>query len=144
MAVWVSALRLATPGQRHRRVGVITAAGELHGEPDETRGRDRGAAEEHDVGHDSERLPEIDVDRDPLNWCLDSLQQPGKMGRRLPLRRHTFSHFHLDIEPVEILLNQPGCGVLEAGSRLWYNARQPKNVGLAAPVARLLKEVAGE
>ena len=31
--------------------------------------------------------------------------------------------------------------VLEAGQRLWYNPRQPQNVGLAAPVARLLDEM---
>ncbi|HPQ25336.1 MAG TPA: A/G-specific adenine glycosylase [Gammaproteobacteria bacterium] len=88
-------------------------------------------------------LPQIDREADPLDWCLDALQQNAVLGRTLPARRHTFSHFHLDIEPVEILLNRPGCVVLEGESRLWYNARQPENVGLAAPVTRLLQEIAG-
>ncbi|MGB5251746.1 MAG: A/G-specific adenine glycosylase, partial [Sedimenticolaceae bacterium] len=61
----------------------------------------------------------------------------------LPTRRHTFSHFHLDIEPIEILLNRPGSAVMEAQTRLWYNLRTPRSVGLAAPIARLLAEVAG-
>ena len=87
-------------------------------------------------------LPELAVEANPLHWCADSLQQEGVLGRTLPGRRHTFSHFHLDIEPVEILLNQPGCRVLEGDRQLWYNPRQPETVGLAAPVARLLDEIA--
>ena len=86
-------------------------------------------------------LPETSVDADPMAWCLDRLQQPAVLGRTLAVRRHAFTHFQLDIEPVEILLNQPGCRVLEAGQRLWCNPRQPQNVGLAAPVARLLDEM---
>ena len=87
-------------------------------------------------------LPQIGIEADPLDWCLSVLQQNAVRGRTLPARRHTFSHFHLDIEPVEILLNRPGCDVLEGESRVWYNARQPENVGLAAPVTRLLQEIA--
>ena len=88
-------------------------------------------------------LPQIPPEADPLAWCMDAFQQNAALGRTLPARRHTFSHFHLDIEPIEILLNQPGCVVLEGESRVWYNARQPENVGLAAPVTRLLQEIAG-
>jgi len=87
-------------------------------------------------------LPEIAIDADPLGWCEAALQQQARIGRTLAGRRHSFSHFHLDIEPLEILLNNPTCGVLEGGSRLWYNARSPDNLGLAAPVARLLEEIA--
>ena len=89
-------------------------------------------------------LPELATDADPLGWCADRLQKSAIMGRTLAPRRHTFSHFHLDIEPVEILLKQPGCGVLEGDQRLWYNLRQPEAVGLAAPVARLLEEIADQ
>lgn len=86
-------------------------------------------------------LPEIEQHVDPLTWCEQKVGQKANLGRSLPARRHTFSHFHLDIEPVEILLKQPGCAVMEPGSRLWYNPRQPENIGLAAPVARLLDEI---
>ena len=89
-------------------------------------------------------LPEVASDADPLAWCEDRLQQPAVLGRTLVSRRHTFSHFHLDIEPVEILLTQPGCRVLEGGLRLWYNPGQPEAVGLAAPVARLIDEIADQ
>ena len=86
-------------------------------------------------------LPEVAVGADPAGWCLDSLQQEGRAARRLPVRRHTFSHFHLDIEPVEILLNKPGCAVMEAENRLWYKSGRAENIGLAAPVARILAEI---
>ena len=88
-------------------------------------------------------LPETAIDTDPLDWCFDQLSEAGVLGRRLPARRHTFSHFHLHIEPIEILLNRPGSAVMEAQTRLWYNSQTPNSVGLAAPVARLLAEVAG-
>ena len=86
-------------------------------------------------------LPEIGIGIDPLDWCARELRQTGTLGRRLAARRHTFSHFHLDIEPVEILLNGPGYAVLEGAGWLWYNPGQPENIGLAAPVARLIDEV---
>lgn len=87
-------------------------------------------------------LPEIAVDADPLGWCADTLLQQGRLGRTLAVRRHSFSHYHLDIEPLEILVNNPDQGVLEGESRLWYKPSRPENVGLAAPVARLLDEIA--
>ncbi len=88
-------------------------------------------------------LPETAVDTDPLDWCLDQLAEAAVLGRRLRPRRHTFSHFHLDIEPIEILLNRPGSAVMEAQGRLWYNPKTPHSVGLAAPIARLLAEALG-
>ncbi|MDJ0738242.1 MAG: A/G-specific adenine glycosylase [Gammaproteobacteria bacterium] len=87
-------------------------------------------------------LPEIAVDADPLHWCREALAQDAALGRALDPRRHTFSHFHLDIRPVEILLNGSGCGVLEGGGQLWYNPRRRQDVGLAAPVKRLIDEIA--
>ena len=87
-------------------------------------------------------LPEIAADADPLGWWRETLQRPARVTRHLDRRRHTFSHFHLDIEPVELLLSGPGYGVLEAADRVWYNPLHPDDVGLAAPVARLIDEIA--
>lgn len=59
--------------------------------------------------------------------------------------RHTFSHYHLDIEPVLIKTRAPVGGVAESGV-LWFNphllddAEQP--VGLPAPVKELLIRLA--
>ncbi len=56
--------------------------------------------------------------------------------------RHTFSHYHLDITPVLVQLKREPTGVSESGQSLWYPLRQPKNLGLAAPVKRLLEQLA--
>jgi len=56
--------------------------------------------------------------------------------------RHTFSHYHLDITPVLVSLKDHTNSVMEGPATLWYNTRQPHNIGLAAPVKRLLETVA--
>jgi A/G-specific adenine glycosylase len=86
-------------------------------------------------------LPEVAPDADPLVWSRQVLGAPGRLGRRLAPRRHTFSHFHLDIQPVEILLAEGGCRVLDGDRRVWYNPQQPDARGLAAPVSRLIQEL---
>ncbi len=56
--------------------------------------------------------------------------------------RHTFSHFHLDIQPVKAFVAESGYPqLLESEQALWYNLDQPPALGLAAPVSRLLKKL---
>ncbi|KHT27989.1 A/G-specific adenine glycosylase [Pectobacterium carotovorum] len=60
--------------------------------------------------------------------------------------RHTFSHFHLDIVPLWLDVSQTdrsqNRSCMDDGAGLWYNLAQPPSVGLAAPVERLLRELA--
>ena len=51
--------------------------------------------------------------------------------------RHSFSHYHLDITPVHLVLSEAPARLGEPG-HLWYNPREPQAVGLAAPVKTLL------
>lgn len=54
--------------------------------------------------------------------------------------RHTFSHFHLDITPMQVKLRKaPTNSVMEGAATLWYNISQPQKIGLAAPVKKLLQ-----
>ncbi|WP_269936121.1 A/G-specific adenine glycosylase [Serratia liquefaciens] len=72
------------------------------------------------------------------------LQQRGlKNNRREQLTafRHTFSHFHLDIVPIWLEMDATGSS-MDEGAGLWYNLAQPPSVGLAAPVDRLLQQLA--
>jgi len=85
-------------------------------------------------------LPECPSEDQAEQWCRDYLGVSGRLISRWPVRRHTFSHFHLDITPLEIRI-EPVDAVMEAGRRLWYNPAQPDACGLAAPVARLIKEL---
>jgi len=63
--------------------------------------------------------------------------------------RHTFSHFHLDIQPMMLNLdkthgdktlgNKQSVGaVMEQNQSLWYNISHPSKVGLAAATERVL------
>ncbi|MBT4520662.1 MAG: A/G-specific adenine glycosylase [Halieaceae bacterium] len=82
-------------------------------------------------------FPELTQAEDPTAWCLDrwALEPVAEAWSGF---RHSFSHYHLDIQP--ILLTLPGIPetIMEQGQQLWYNLRQPPEIGLAAPVARLL------
>jgi len=82
-------------------------------------------------------FPRMDVGSDPteLDWLAD---QTWQRHHAWPTFRHTFSHYHLDISPVEIMLESKPDQVGEA-SLLWYNLDQPQSVGLAAPVKKLLE-----
>ena len=57
--------------------------------------------------------------------------------------RHTFSHFHLEIQPLLARLARPLAlqvaeGDLEGADHLWYNLKQPASVGLSAATVKLL------
>ncbi|BFM13619.1 A/G-specific adenine glycosylase [Simiduia litorea] len=54
--------------------------------------------------------------------------------------RHTFSHYHLDISPVLVQLAHMPTQIQESRQR-WVNPAQPGNLGLAAPVKKLLQQL---
>jgi A/G-specific adenine glycosylase len=58
-----------------------------------------------------------------------------------PLVRHTFSHYHLDITPIHRKIHTASDVVMESERWLWYPLDQPAEVGLAAPVKKLLQQL---
>ncbi|MET0070546.1 MAG: A/G-specific adenine glycosylase [Candidatus Thiodiazotropha sp.] len=86
-------------------------------------------------------LPESPSGQRLENWCRDVLGYEVVEQTRLPPRRHSFSHFHLDITPVLVALKNPAQGLMDGGARVWYNLSQPDDRGLAAPVSRILSEI---
>jgi A/G-specific adenine glycosylase len=85
-------------------------------------------------------FPELASDADARQHCEDHFS-PVMAGEVWDSYRHTFSHYHLDITPVLLQLEQEPVCVQEAAN-LWYNPRRPDNLGLAAPVKRLLEKLA--
>lgn len=79
---------------------------------------------------------------DPQRWCIDRTGREPDAVDTWPEFRHTFSHYHLDIVPILIELDATPELVMEADRQLWYNVRQPPQIGLAAPIAGLLKQLA--
>jgi A/G-specific adenine glycosylase len=82
---------------------------------------------------------EIDAEADPREWCHRHLGVKPVSCLFRPVLRHTFSHFHLDIEPVEITLSAAPPQVADGADELWYRLDAPARLGLAAPVKRLLQ-----
>ena len=94
-------------------------------------------------------FPEIPENENPANWCRD--QKLGRIQQQTlwPARRHTFSHFHLMIQPVLLELSsksQPRTQIMDGDKQLWYKLASTKTSalptkGLAAPVSKLLKQL---
>jgi A/G-specific adenine glycosylase len=68
------------------------------------------------------------------------LSSPGDAKQWSPLR-HTFSHYHLDITPVVIPLDRAHISIMENDRWHWYDLRSPAELGLAAPVKKLLSKL---
>ncbi len=89
-------------------------------------------------------LPECPSETSPDRWCRERLGVEIGPPHPLPVRRHTFSHFRLDIEPIRARIKNPRRCVMDGEEWVWYNLTQPDNRGLAAPIARILQELAAE
>ncbi|MEW8511531.1 MAG: A/G-specific adenine glycosylase [Candidatus Thiodiazotropha sp.] len=86
-------------------------------------------------------LPESPQDQSLESWCREVLGYEAEERARLLPRRHSFSHFHLDITPVVMAMKNPVNGLMDEGARVWYNLSRPDDLGLAAPVSRILSEI---
>lgn len=87
-------------------------------------------------------FPEIPTGDSPRSFLMvNGLEQTGTPETWQPVR-HTFSHFHLDITPLLITLSKPQSSVMEKGRWHWYDLGNPGQVGLAAPVKKLLDALA--
>ena len=71
---------------------------------------------------------------DTLGMAVDILEE-------LPIRRHTFSHFHLDILPLVCKYKSDQQSRVKDTATCWYHPSQEEKIGLAAPVSRLVTEI---
>jgi len=86
-------------------------------------------------------LPECGVGHEPEDWCRTRLGIKAGRVEMLPVRRHTFSHFHLDIAPLYISLEGRPAVIADKDTLTWYDPERPASLGLAAPVVRILREI---
>ena len=89
-------------------------------------------------------FPELDSVDAVDDWCVQQFGSSPAAQREWPTVSHSFSHYDLDMAPVEIRLPHTSPAVMEADRWLWYNTRSPASVGLAAPVAKILATVTGD
>jgi A/G-specific adenine glycosylase len=89
-------------------------------------------------------LPEAADVSEAHSWCEQRLGRGPRAVERRPTLTHGFTHFELDIHPVLVRVDIAPGSVMEGNGWLWYNRRAPAEVGLAAPVARLLDAMGDE
>ncbi len=86
-------------------------------------------------------FPQFETDQEVTAW-LDKQNSKAKLIEKRPSFRHTFSHFHLFIQPLIMQLESPLKGsVMEDDNSLWYNLDTEFEGGLASPVQKLLQEI---
>ena len=59
------------------------------------------------------------------------------------VKRHTFSHFHLDYLPIEISTGSSASidsRIAEGSNQVWYNPQNPLSLGMPAPIKALLQK----
>ena len=84
-------------------------------------------------------------------WVLPQIQQPSELdvtceslGLRVkskaPMQkqRHTFSHFHLDYQPLMVEVEECCNNINENTHLVWYNSENPLSLGMPAPIKALL------
>jgi A/G-specific adenine glycosylase len=81
--------------------------------------------------------PDFDSLEAAEHYCGSRLQRARLDAEPLPLVKHGFTHFDLEITPLRAHC-QGLSGMMEGTETLWYNARQPARIGLPAPIATLL------
>ena len=86
-------------------------------------------------------LPEVTTEQQIADYCLQTVGCCPEQVFTQPPVAHSFSHFDLTMTPVVVKVKQPDCRLMEAERWLWYNMRAPAQVGLAAPVSRILKSI---
>ncbi len=84
-------------------------------------------------------LPELPERVAVERWCRDALGLDVAMQEQWPVLRHTFSHFHLDITPLVLLARDGRGGIMDPGTGIWHRPDSLQELGMAAPVERLLQ-----
>lgn len=89
-------------------------------------------------------FPEVPEGVRPEAWCADALGIEVAPVEIWPVRCHSFSHFRLEMAPVEVRVLQSKTSVADHPDQCWYDPRRPPNLGLPAPVARILGELSAK
>ena len=83
-------------------------------------------------------LPELS-DITQLDSLLQQHQLTVEQQQSLIGLRHTFSHFHLEIEPWLVRVKCSADLAVAENNWLWYNPYNPPRLGLAAPIKELIE-----
>lgn len=86
-------------------------------------------------------LPECPSNADAKNFSKKYYYCETETVRQATQIRHTFSHFHLDIQAVVMQVNKWQPPLMESDRIVWYNIQQLQKKGLATPVKKLIQQL---
>ncbi len=79
-----------------------------------------------------------------VDWCRERLGVDLARLEMLPPRRHSFTHFQLDIDAALLHLAKAPARLEDEPAAAWVDPMQPGDLGLPAPIRRLLADAAGQ
>ena len=82
-------------------------------------------------------LPQIQQ-RKQLEATCNQLGLSIKSEQLLEKQRHSFSHFHLDYQPLQVEVEESYDSINENNDLVWYNPENPLSLGMPAPIKALL------
>jgi A/G-specific adenine glycosylase len=86
-------------------------------------------------------LPELENNSPIDGWIKKRLETvPKKISEMNPVR-HAFSHYTMDICPIEVRIDSSSCKLDLNENEFWYELNHPEEVGMASPVKKLLEQV---
>jgi len=88
-------------------------------------------------------FPECPSNVESNKWCQENLGIAISNPKTLTKIHHKFSHYQLDITPqlAQITPQNQSNVVMETAPYVWYNTRQPDEIGLPAPVKELIEKL---
>ncbi len=86
-------------------------------------------------------LPEIALTESPEDWCLTRFGVTPRQVEMLPARRHTFSHFVLDMHLAIIYLSRYPARVGDDDDQCWMSKTRIPALGIPTPVSKILNEL---
>jgi len=86
-------------------------------------------------------LPQHEDKTQLIENLEQSLQSRIQTTDTLPEIRHTFSHFHLTMQPILATISNTSLQVMAGNQRDWYQPQQLSGIGLAAPIKTLLNSL---
>ena len=86
-------------------------------------------------------LPELENNSPIDGWIKKRLESaPKKISEMNPVH-HAFSHYTMDIFPIEVRMDSSSCKLDLNENEFWYELDHPEEVGMASPVKKLLEQV---
>jgi len=85
-------------------------------------------------------FPELRDGDGAQDWCRRLLGAGVARAAELPAVEHAFTHFDLELRPVELVLDAAPRAIMESGRFVWHRLADSLPGGMAAPIAKILRE----